>query len=210
VTTPGPTAPAPLPIESPLQLSIAPVSPVEGASVPFNGDAALTVTNASAPDGRLVLITFQLATDPSFATPIATETIPQTPGSRTTCHIEASLSGSPVGTTLYWRARPGSSESIGAWTVPVRFAIGERQDAPDVLFADPPTLLSPADGSLQNRQPALVARAGSHSSGPTELRFYLSTTPSFSATPKCQTWLGNRRRRTLPALETAPARILAR
>ncbi|MBP6715636.1 MAG: hypothetical protein KA205_02140 [Acidobacteria bacterium] len=159
--------------------------------MPFNGDAALTVTNASAPDGRLVLITFQLATDPSFATPIATETIPQAPGAHTTCHIEASLSGSPVGTTLYWRARPGSSESIGAWTAPMRLTIGERQDAPDVLFAEPPTLLSPADGSLQNRQPALVARAGSHSSGPTELRFYLSTTPSFSATPKCQTWLGN-------------------
>src|SRR5262245_53284981 len=67
-----------------LALNTTPVSPADGATVPYFGAVELVAANvASQPDDRVVLLRFELASSSDFAAPFFTATVPQAPGDRT-------------------------------------------------------------------------------------------------------------------------------
>ena len=163
-------------------LASAPLSPADGTVVGDFGQATFTASNPSVPDG-VVLITFEFAPDSQFRSPFRTSVVRQDAGDQTALVTDTSF-GVPVGQRVYWRVRAGTGEAVGAWSRAAHVVIGPRVD-PVQLYAEPPTLLSPVNVTIQQRGVALRARLGAHSGGPVGLRFQLSTSPGFSNPTPC-------------------------
>ena len=131
-------------------------SPADGATTAFNS-VTLQVVNAEITGpAESILYRFELATDPSFATPSAVLTVAPTGGATTS----ASPGDLPFEETFFWRVRAtaeGRTGKItGAWTDTASFT---TPPPPVVIGAPTPT--SPIDGAtVPTLQPTLVVANG--------------------------------------------------
>ena len=137
----------------------------------------------------VILDTFEMATDDGFKQTLGMMTVPRGPDGKTSFTL--TYLNAP-NQTYYWHVRSGSGETVGQFSETFAFTIAAPVDTPastGPLFADPPPLLSPSQGSLQNQHPTLVVGNASHTgplgSNSAFYEFLLSTNPQSIGTVAC-------------------------
>lgn len=179
----APTAPAPAtagsvltqPVSAKFETSL--VSPQEDAEFVYSSLVTLKASQAKASTGGAVVVTFQVATDTTFARVLYTANVPQTDGDNAvTFRVESPFS--TTGGTVFWRARPSSTDVVGEWTAPRALRLTASGDTRS-LFASVPTLVNPADGP-DTSFVTLTVDAGQHSDGPTTVQFESGETPTLT------------------------------
>jgi hypothetical protein len=147
-----------------------PLSPPNNATIAASDlPVPFLVRHASAAGDSVILVTLEVASDLGFSQKVVSYNVPQAAGGQTAINVFLSSQF----TTYYWRVRAGSGETIGSFSDAFVFTVGPRADAEPRLFADAPTLLQPADGSLLGQGPLLVVRRAAHTGNPgSNLTFY--------------------------------------
>ncbi len=124
-----------------------PSQPAANASVRFvDQPVVLGIQNAALTSTTGNVYTFEVATDPAFASKVQTkDNIAEGTSGQTTVRLD-SLAG---GRDYYWHARASGGGTTGPFSAPAKFTMG----APVVL--NPPEPIGPLNGTLTSPRPTL-------------------------------------------------------
>ena len=148
-------------------------SPANGALVP-NGSQPITITVnngfvTSSPEDASY--TFQIATDPAFATVVATKNVPQGAG-QTSVKRDALAPGKDY----YWHARTQSGDTVGVFTSALKFTIGSAV----VLQAPIPVPPASGDAVVPHATFTVTNAARTGPAGQVTYKFEVAASQAFS------------------------------
>jgi len=166
------------------ELNLPPFAPVPEQPDPGSRVAtrepSMVVRNAVDPEGDALVYEFQLATDPSVDTVIASTSAVAETAPLTSWRSPITLT---EGGTYYWRARAFDGASDSPWSETAAFTVDSTNESPGA-----PSIVSPASAAtVTSLAPALVAGlAIDPENDPLVYRFQIDATPAFDS-PALQT-----------------------
>jgi hypothetical protein len=150
------------------------VSPAAGASIRnVDQPVALVVANAVLTQSATATYTFEVSTDPGFATKVYSKSgVAAGSGGQTSLTIDKI----PAGTSYFWRARAEGGGTTGPFSVARAFTIGPA------IIIDAATLVSPISNAGTGARPTFTVTNATHSGpvGGLTYKFEIAATSSFS------------------------------
>jgi hypothetical protein len=146
-------------------------TPSDGAQIAFASQpVTLVAVNASVTGGTNVTLTFEVASDSSFATKVQTKQVAQSSSAQTSVLLDPLTSGKDY----YWHVRAQAGNTTGVFSATSKFTI--------VPFT-PPVIVSPNNGAVVGSWPTLVVNdvQSAGQTGPLMYRFDVSTSSAFDA-----------------------------